>query len=68
MIPRGKYLGERIDKAVCDEAKHFIKCPAYRGRGESKDRRARGDDWPVIRKGLHVLYRRLPASPGVRRG
>ena len=27
MIPRGKYLGERVGDPPEDEAEHFVRCP-----------------------------------------
>jgi hypothetical protein len=31
MIPRGKYLGERVGGPPKDEAEHFVRCPACDG-------------------------------------
>ena len=28
MIPRGRYIGKRVDDPPKDEAEHFIRCPA----------------------------------------
>ena len=37
MIPRGKYLGERVGDPPTDEAEHFLRCPACGGWIDCRD-------------------------------
>jgi hypothetical protein len=37
MIPRGKYLGERVGDPPAGEAEHFLRCPAFGGWIDCRD-------------------------------
>ena len=37
MIPRGKYLGERVGDPPAGEAEHFLRCPACGGWIDCRD-------------------------------
>ena len=37
VIPRGKYIGERLGEGPASEAEHFIKCPACGGWMDGRD-------------------------------
>jgi hypothetical protein len=36
-IPRGKYIGRRVDKNVTDEREHFMRCPLCGGWIDMRD-------------------------------
>jgi hypothetical protein len=37
VIPRGKYIGERLGEGPASEAEHFIKCPTCNGWIDCRD-------------------------------
>lgn len=37
MVPRGKFIGERIDGRPADEAEHFIRCGTCGGLIDCRD-------------------------------
>lgn len=36
-IPRGKYIGERVEKPAKDESEHFMKCELCGGMFDMRD-------------------------------
>jgi hypothetical protein len=60
-IPRGKFIGERVDDEPSNEAEHFMRCPACGGWIDMRDL---GQVFDHARCRIQPVTNRNEARPG----